>query len=42
LLIAEGQTVETGQIIAKNGASLHFEMLRDRQYLNPIFFAMTE
>jgi len=48
LLVSEGQTVQAGHAIAKVGSTgsstgphLHIEVLKDGQYLNPLFFAVT-
>jgi len=48
LLVSQGQSVQMGDVIAKvgsNGSSagphLHFELLRDGRYLNPLYFALT-
>ena len=41
LLAVEGQEVKSGDVIARTGASLHLEILKDGQYLNPLFFAVT-
>jgi murein DD-endopeptidase MepM/ murein hydrolase activator NlpD len=48
LLVNMGQTVEEGDVIAKSGNSgsstgqhLHFEVIKNGRYLNPIFFART-
>jgi len=49
LLVIEGQTVTVGTVIAKSGdsglstgAHLHFEVLKDGMYLNPIYFALMQ
>jgi len=48
LLVTAGQTVKMGDVIAtvgstgnSTGAHLHLEVLKDGQYLNPIYFADT-
>lgn len=48
LLVTHGQNVKMGDVIAKvgstggnTGAHLHFEVLKDGQYLNPLYFAIT-
>ena len=48
LLVTHGQSVKMGDVIAKvgstggsTGAHLHFEVLKDGQYLNPLYFAIT-
>ena len=48
LLVSAGQTVERGAVIAKVGTTgnstgphLHMEVLKDGQYLNPLYFAIT-
>ena len=46
LLVSVGQEVEKGDVIAKSGSTgnstgphLHLEVIKDGQYLNPLFFA---
>ena len=48
LLVSQGQSVKSGDVIAKVGSTgnstgphLHFEVLKDGQYLNPLYFAIT-
>ena len=48
LLVTRGQSVKMGDVIAKvgstgnsTGAHLHFEVLKDGQTLNPLYFAIT-
>ncbi|MCC8022572.1 MAG: peptidoglycan DD-metalloendopeptidase family protein [Clostridiales bacterium] len=48
LLVSEGQAVEAGDVIARVGSTgnstgphLHLEILKDGQYLNPLYFAVT-
>ncbi|MDL2293826.1 peptidoglycan DD-metalloendopeptidase family protein, partial [Ruminococcaceae bacterium OttesenSCG-928-D13] len=48
LLVAQGQAVKMGDVIAKVGSTgdstgphLHFEVLKNGQYLNPLYFAIT-
>lgn len=42
LSVAVGQTVKTGDVIATVGdPHLHLEILKDGQYLNPLYFAVT-
>lgn len=48
LLVSAGQTVKTGDVIAKvgstgnsTGSHLHLEIIKDGQYLNPLYFAIT-
>jgi cell wall-associated NlpC family hydrolase len=48
ILVSEGQTVQTSDVIAKSGNTgnstephLHLEVLKNGQYLNPILFADT-
>lgn len=41
LSVSAGQEVQAGDVIAKTGPRLHLEILKDGQYLNPLFFAIT-
>lgn len=41
LFVSEGQEVKAGDQVARTGPSLHLEILKDGQYLNPLFFAVT-
>ena len=48
LLVSAGQTVQAGDVIARvgntgnsTGAHLHLEVIKDGQYLNPLYFAVT-
>jgi len=48
LLVSAGQTVQAGDVIAKvgstgnsTGSHLHLEVIKDGQYLNPLYFAVT-
>lgn len=41
LFVSEGREVKSGDVIARTGPSLHLEIIKDWQYLNPLFFAVT-
>ena len=41
ILVSAGQEVKKGGVIAKSGAHLHLEILKDGQALNPLFFSET-
>ncbi|MDR0818462.1 MAG: peptidoglycan DD-metalloendopeptidase family protein [Oscillospiraceae bacterium] len=48
LLVTAGQSVKTGEVIAKSGSSgnaasprLHLEVIKNGRYLNPLYFADT-
>ncbi|MDL2258560.1 peptidoglycan DD-metalloendopeptidase family protein [Eubacteriales bacterium OttesenSCG-928-K08] len=48
LLVSQGQAVKMGDVIAKVGSTgdaaephLHFEVLKNGQYLNPLYFSIT-
>jgi len=48
LLVSAGQTVQAGDVIARVGSTgsstgphLHLEVIKDGQYLNPLFFVIT-
>lgn len=49
LLVSTGQEVKKGEIIAKSGNSgnstgshLHLEVIKNDEYLNPLYFAVTK
>jgi murein DD-endopeptidase MepM/ murein hydrolase activator NlpD len=42
LLVSQGQSVKLGDVIAQTGSTgLHYEVLKDGQHRNPLYFAIT-
>jgi murein DD-endopeptidase MepM/ murein hydrolase activator NlpD len=41
ILVSAGQKIKKGDVIAKSGAHLHLEILKNGQALNPLFFSET-
>lgn len=41
LTVSAGQEVQAGAVIGKTGPYLHLEILKDGEYLNPLYFAVT-